>query len=120
MRQLAGEECCPEDSLEQADPSHLAKWSSLCVVEAWQASSDFYSLATISKDRYDTIRYDTIGTIAKDFCYIASNCYNKLLLKQCLYCSLLLYTLLFWLIVFNEIHDMILSTVLAPRLICCV
>ena len=35
LQQLAGEECCPEDSLEQADPSHLAKWSSLFVVEAW-------------------------------------------------------------------------------------
>ena len=55
-RQLAGEECCPEDLLEQADPSYLAKWLSLFVVEAWQASGNFYSLPTIPKDRYDTIR----------------------------------------------------------------
>ena len=89
--QLAGEECCPKDLLEQAVPSHLAKWSSLFAVEAWQASGDFYSPAMISKDIYDTI-----GTIAKDFCYSSSNCYNKLLLKQCLYCSLLL--LHFWVI----------------------
>ena len=41
-QQLADEECCPEDLLEQADPSHLAKWLSLFVVKVPVAISIRY------------------------------------------------------------------------------
>ena len=44
-RQLVGKECCPEDLLERAYPSHLTKWLSLLTVEARQASDDFNLLA---------------------------------------------------------------------------
>lgn len=56
-RQLAGEECCPEDLLKRADPSDLAKWLSLFAVEVRQASGDFYSPATISQLLVGLLRY---------------------------------------------------------------
>ena len=49
VRQLTGEDCCPEDLLERVDPTDLVKWLSLFAVEAKQAKGACYTPVTNSQ-----------------------------------------------------------------------
>ena len=46
---IVGQDYCPEDLLERADPTELAKWVSLFAVEVRQAKGEYYTPSTISQ-----------------------------------------------------------------------